>query len=187
VFCFPEEAAGPDVVTLLQLPGDSKHRERDKGLLLWSAQVKLLASNLGGKKFQRAAHTSMYDHFYDATQTSGKRQRENKEKVQAVCRQLCRADTRSLSTLCVLPGVTRAWSQPAAATLERPQGNEFVVLDQETLGKIMSPVAFRAACGGAAASANVDGITDGVRGLDFGSSGGGGCGGGGGGSDEAAK
>ena len=180
VFCFPEEAAGPDVVTLLRI-GDS--------LLLWSVQVKLLANKLGGRKFQRAAHTSMYNRFYDATQSSGKRQQEMKTRAVALCRELCGADTRSLSTLCVLPAVTRTYSDDPAGMLEQPVGNEFVVLNKETLGKIMSHVAFKVACGDAACSADLENITDGIGFLDFDSHGGGGAGGGGagGGSDDTAK
>ena len=162
VFCFPEESAGPDLVTLLQLRGGQ--------LVLWSLQAKLLSERLGGEKLKHAVGTTMWTSFYNSSK-AGPRIRANREKVREICNEHFAA--KSLSTLCVIPGITqprgsKGSDQQRAETLvtPRPHGNTFVLLDSDALRNVMSRACFQLV-DKAANDAAVNAAAAAVRRLNF--------------------
>ena len=162
VFCFPEENAGPDLVTLLQLRGGQ--------LVLWSLQAKLLSERLGGEKLKHAVGTTMWTSFYNSSK-AGPRIRANREKVREICNEHFAA--KSLSTLCVIPGITqprgsKGSDQQRAETLvtPRPHGNTFVLLDSDALRNVMSRACFQLV-DKAANDAAVNAAAAAVRRLNF--------------------
>ena len=162
VFCFPEENAGPDLVTLLQLRGGQ--------LVLWSLQAKLLSERLGGEKLKHAVGTTMWTSFYNSSK-AGPRIKENREKVREIGNEHFAA--KSLSTLCVIPGITqphgsKGSDQQRAETLvtPRPHGNTFVLLDSDALRNVMSHACFQLV-DKAANDAAVNAAAAAVRRLNF--------------------
>ena len=178
VFCLPEEAAGPDVVTLVWVLND----DGSKSKALWFTQCKRLAQPLGGKDFTAAVRTCWWDNLYATAKHASQHTEYLQQKARALCKDTFGANSFFLSTLCVVPGLTK----PAAKErMESPPGTRWTVLDQNKLKRIMSERGYRAASANMRANRRVP--TDKVvsEGNSMGNSiGNSNCGGGGGGSNE---
>ena len=132
VFCLPEEAAGPDVVTLLKTAPLSKP-------VLWMTQCKRYSRNLGGKEYIKAVGTTLWTNMYARKGDLS----ETQVAVQRDTRTLCDKSFASfLSMLCTIPSRT-------APARNRDHGippkTTFIFIDESTLQGIMSEAGFKAA------------------------------------------
>ena len=174
VFCLPDTAARPDLVTLL--------RNEQRQWLLCLLQSKRLQTPLGGNAWTRAVSTTDWNELYPSTKGEvsdfpvddaragasvdggggggGTTSTVARINVRELCRDLLDAGKRCLRIVCSTSGVTGP-IQDALPTLKAElskTNQELVLLDRNALKKVMTPavlaVAFaqRGGIGGGAAA-----------------------------------